>query len=166
MIRILFILGLVFTGNALADNEVERYRAHFSSLGLPYEELQNCGPGPCAAADDFNGDGIIDWAALYKYTGDKARRDRWYVDLVILYSQSGSSSPAHAVFTHVGKLNGTTGAVSLSVQRAGVLRIPAGEITLQRHAINVISPGRSGPAHFPTFYWHGSGFYAIDKSAD
>lgn len=166
MIRLLFVLGLVFTGNAIADNHVERYRTHFLSLGLEYEGLQQCDRGPCAISADFNDDGETDLAALYRYTGDKARRDDWYVDLVILYSQPGSSEPAHAVFTHVGQLSANAASVSLSIQPAGVMRIPAGEIPLSRPAINVILDGKFGAAQFPTFYWHGSGFYAIDKSAD
>jgi len=171
MFRIVFILGLVCTGNVLAadsDDDIERYRAYFEKLELPYSELQGCSAdAPCSVAGDFNDDGVADLAALYEYSGDKSRRDRWNLDLVIIYSQDGSSEPTHVIFSHVGQVDTKTDeAISLAIQEMGIMKIPSGEITLDRPGINVIYGRNTGADQFPTFYWRGDRFYAIDKSDD
>lgn len=171
MFRILFILGLVCTGNALAadsDDDVERYRAYFKELGLPYAQPRGCiADAPCSVTADFNDDGVRDLAALYEYSGDKSRRERWNLDLVIIYSQGGSSEPTHVVFSHVGQVDAKTDeAFSLAIQEKGMMKIPSGEITLDRPGINVIYGRNTGADQFPTFYWRGDRFYAIDKSDD
>lgn len=172
MFRFLFILGLVCTGNVLAadsDDDIAHYRAYFKSLGLSYAEPRGCSADvPCSVAGDFNDDGVRDLAALYEYTGGQARRARWNLDLVILYSQRGSSEPAHVVFTHVGQVDAKTGAAmsSLALQEMGLMKVPHGMISLERPGINVIFGRNTAADQYPTFYWRGERFYAIDKSDD
>lgn len=171
MYRLLLILGLICTGNVLAsdsDDVVERYRAYFKNLDLPYVEPRGCSAeAPCSVTADFNDDGVRDLAALYEYAGDGSRRSRWKLDLVIIYSQGNSSEPTHVVFSRVGQVDAESGArFSLAVQDEGVMKIPVGEITLERPGINVIYGQNTGIDQFPTFYWRGESFYAIDKSDD
>ncbi|MCZ6709717.1 MAG: hypothetical protein O7B25_05085 [Gammaproteobacteria bacterium] len=171
MFRVLLIPGLVCTGNVLAaesDEIVERYRAYFESLDLSYVEPRGCSDdAPCSVTEDFNDDGVPDLAALYQYSGDNSRRNRWNLDLVIVYSQGASSEPTHMVFTHVGQVDAERGAAaSLAIQEKGSMKIPSGEITLDRPGINIVSAGNTGADEYPTFYWRGETFYAIDKSDD
>jgi len=171
MLRIVFILGLVCMGNVLAadsDDDVARYQAYFKKLGLPYVEPRGCSiDAPCSVAGDFNDDGVRDLAALYEYSGDKSRRDRWNLDLVIIYSQEESSEPTHVVFTHVGQVDAKTGETfSLAIQGKGLMKIPSGEITLDRPGINVIFGRNTGVDQYSTYYWRGERFDAIDKSDD
>jgi hypothetical protein len=171
MFRILLILGLAYTGNVLAadsDNDIERYRAYFKNLGLPYEEPRGCGANaPCSVAGDFNDDGVEDLAALYQYSGDKSRRAGWNLDLVIVYSNEGSSELTHVLFTHVGQVNAKSDETfSLAIQSKGLMKVPRGEITLARPGINVFFGRNTEADQYQTFYWYGDGFDAIDKSDD
>ena len=176
MYRILFIAGLICMSTALAvaqDDSVERYRTYFKNLGLSYVEARGCSAdAPCSITGDFNGDGVTDLAALYEYSGDTNRRAGWNLDLVILYSQPDSGEPAHAVFTHVGQVDARTGATAfLAVQGRGLMKIPAGEISLELPGINIVAAGATyaeftNGSAFPTFYWRDDSFHAIDKSND
>jgi len=172
MFRILFIFGLFFTGNVLAadsDDNVERYRAYFKSLDLPYAEPRGCSAdAPCSVAGDFNDDGVQDLAALYEYSGDQSRRARWNVDLVFVYSQEGSSEPTHQVFSHIGQVDAKTGAASASVaiQGKGLLKTPGGDFPMDWPGVNVFYGPNRGPGQYLTFYWRGDRFYSIDKSDD
>jgi hypothetical protein len=171
MFRILFILGLVCAGNAVAADSVddlERYQAYFKKLGLPYVQPRGCSAdAPCSVAADFNDDGVRDLAVLYEYSGDEPRYERWKLDLVIIYSQKDSSEPTHMVFSHLGQVDAETGSSSsLAIQEKGLMKIPSGEITLDRPGINVVYGQNTGVGQFPTLYWRGDRFYAIDKSDD
>jgi hypothetical protein len=175
MFRILIILGLVCSGSAFAadsdekNDNVQRYRAYFESLDLPYAEPRGCGNEvPCSVVGDFNDDGVEDMAALYEYSGGKARRAGWNLDLVVLFSQKDSSEPTHSIFSHIGQIDARSGKVSasLAVQEKGLMETPGGGFPLERSGINVFYGPNRGPGQYLTFYWRGESFHSIDKSDD
>jgi hypothetical protein len=172
MFRFFFLLGLICTGGALAaesDDDVKAYLAYFKNLGLPYVEPRGCNAdAPCSVVGDFNDDGALDLAILYEFRGEKARRAGWNLDLVILYSQGKSAEPTHMVFSHVGQVDteSNASASSLAIQEKGSMKVPSGEISLERPGINVIHDLNTGIGQFLTFYWREDSFYAIDKSDD
>ncbi len=173
MSRILSMLVLLLfyaKGVAIAasDENSARHRAYFKQLDLPYLEPSGCSDDkPCSLIADFNGDGSPDLAALYEYSGEKSRRNRWNLDLVIVYSKDGSSELTHVIFTHVGQTDVESGTMAaLALQQVGALKIPAGVMTLERPGINIIGIRNTRADEFPTYYWRGEGFYAIDKSDD
>jgi len=178
MLRILCLLGLVFTCglvSAASDDKIERHRAYFKKLDLPYVEARGCNADtPCSLAADFNGDGQPDLASLYEYAGKQSRRNRWNLDLVIVYTQGDSSELKHEIFTNVGQIDSEARVkASLAIQEAGVMKVPAGQVILERPAINIVAGKNTDIIYYPTFYWREKtyywprqGFYSIDKSDD
>lgn len=178
MIRILCLFGLVFTYgllSAASDDDIQRHRAYFKNLDLPYLEARGCNAdAPCSLAADFNGDGQPDLASLYEYAGKQSRRGRWNLDLVIIYTQGDSSELKHEILTHVGQIDADDRVkASLAIQETGVLEVPAGKIILERPAINIVAGKNTDASLYPTFYWREKtyywprqGFYSIDKSDD
>lgn len=171
MFRILFILGLVFTGNVLAadsNENVKRYRDYFERQELPYVEPRACaGDAACSVVGDFNGDGVQDFAALYEYVGPTYRYADFSVDLVVVYSQEGSEEPQHSVFKNVAQIGeDKQAAASLTVQAQGAMRIPIGEFNLDSPGINIVSANSRSPDQDTTLYWQDDRFYAVDKATD
>ena len=171
MFRILFILGLVFTGNVLAaesDDNVKRFRDYFERQELPYVQPLACaGDAACSIVGDFNGDDAQDFAALYEYVGPTSRYAGWSVDLVVVYSQEGSEEPQHAVYKNVAQIGeDKRAAASLTVQAKGAMRIPIGEFNLDNPGINIVSAKSRSPDQDTTLYWQGNRFYAVDKATD
>ncbi|MCH9693197.1 MAG: hypothetical protein K0U72_01700 [Gammaproteobacteria bacterium] len=171
MLRIPLFLGLLgAAGVAVAadDDKLEHFQSYFKKLDLPYVEARGCSDAaPCAISADFNDDGVDDYAALYEYVGPTSRRNHWNIDLVIVYSQADSSNMTHAVYTHVGQLDQKSQTVAgLALQRPGLMKIPMGDLVLERPAINIVSTRSKDPNQFATFYWRGAGFHSIDKSDD
>lgn len=171
MFRLLFILGLVCTGNALAADtadEAKHFRDYFERQGLPYAQPGTCASGlECSVVGDFNGDGAQDFAALYQYIGPKSRYANFSVDLVVVYSQKDSGEPIHAVYKNVAQIGeDKRAAASLTVQPAGPMRIPSGEFVLKYPGINIVSAMNRSPDQDTTLYWQDNGFYAVDKATD
>jgi hypothetical protein len=155
-------------GDTAVSEQIKKYQDHFKRQSLPYINPLGCSDdAPCSLAADFNDDGTIDYVALYEYSGSKRRGAARYIDLVFVYSIPGSSEAGQQVFTRVGKIDDKNQtAISLEIQPPGVLKLPIGQIELERNGVNLIPTDRPPNLYSPTFYWNGEKFYSIVKEGD
>ena len=171
MSRILLMIGLFCVGSfslVASDDDHGRFSAYFKNLDLPYQLPRGCSADmPCNVSADFNGDGLPDMAALYQYAGKQSRRNRWNLDLIIIYSQTDSSELTHAIFSHVGQIDiDARVSASLAIQEIGTIKLAVGEMKLERPGINILAAGNTDKSQLPTYYWRNQRFYSIDKSDD
>lgn len=156
------------------------YQSYFESLMLHYEVPAGCAgdtssqygeKANCAVADDFNGDGNVDYVALREYIGAGSRHGEMYLDLIVLYSSVENGEPRHQVFTNMGSVS-DQGVVDtfLSIQPVGDIDLPSGPMRLDRPGINLFSAtgGNDDPWSYPTFYWNENAktFFSLTKAAD
>ncbi len=155
-------------GDPAVSEQVKKYQNHFKRQSLPYINPLGCNAdAACSLAADFNDDGVIDYVALYEYSGSKRRGSARYIDLVFLYSIPGSSEPGQQLFTRVGKIDDKNQtATSLEIQPPGVLTLPLGFIELERNGVNLVPTDSPPNLYSPTFYWDGEKFYSIVKEGD
>lgn len=161
------------------------YQAYFESLKLHYEVPAGCagnttatsgyggtaGKPVCALAADFNGDGNVDFAALFEYIGAGSRLGNRYLDLIVLYSSNIQGEPQHQIFTGMGGV-GDQGEVDtfVSIQSTGEINLPSGIQNLDKPGINLLrtSGQNDDPWTYPTIYWdeRNQTFYSITKAND
>ena len=150
------------------SKQIKKYQEIFQQQNLPYLRPKGCSKTtPCCLAADFNGDGVIDFAGLYEYSGPKHRSEDTYLDLVFIYSTSGSSDTEQEIFSYVGKINSAgEPQVELKIQDVGSMQLPVGKIELKHPGVNVLTKGKPQSVYTPTFYWNGKNFYSISKADD
>ena len=109
----------------------------------------------CSITADFNGDGQMDFAGLYKYIGEQKRGNNWILDLVILYStQDGSIK--HMVYPYTGQyFEDSKKSVLVYLRqrgrqgRPGKVNLMPGQHFLDYPGIGVFRRGRP----VATYYW-------------
>ena len=193
MSKILFFAGLfgyasvAFSWSSDNAEQVfsDYYRSYFDSLKLQYEVPRGCSVNTavgsayggtkdvpnCALAADFNGDGSLDYAALFEFIGAGHRFGNRYLDLIVLYSSDYQGEARHRVFTHMGRVT-DRGEIDtfLGLQPIGEISLPSGVTKLDKPGINLLSTtGKNDdPWAFPTIYWNENSqvFFAITKAND
>ncbi len=177
-----FVSATVAAASATPDpGEIfaSRYQSYFDSLKLHYERPKGClrdySKDPyynlptCELAADLDGDGSSDYVALLEYIGGNMRSGDRYLDMIILFtSQTGEVD--HRIYRNLGSVN-EHGEVSrfLELQPKGEVELPAGSKVLENPAISL--PAVDGKHNdnfwsFPTFYWKGDRFSAMNKAND
>ena len=108
----------------------------------------------CHISVDLTGNGQMDFAGLYKYSGPKKRSNHWDLDLVILYSSGNTIK--HIIYPYSGQIVAKDASVKeyLVMHNPGVVDLMPGRLSLDRPGIVAFRNGR--PA--VTYYWNGKGF--------
>lgn len=104
----------------------------------------------CSLEADFNGDGVMDFAGLYRLKDSQKRGNNWVLDLVILYSSS--STIKHVVYPYIGQyFEGRNKPVLVYLRRRGPGRVNLmpGSYVLDNPGIGVFRRGRP----VATYYW-------------
>ena len=141
-------------------------RIEYDMLVLPkdrdVEKFVTSGEPACSVSADFNGDGKNDFAGLYLYEGTEKRYNNWILDLVIVYSENGSTK--HVVFPFTGQYFEGQEPVLVYLRRQGpgLVDLMPGQYVLEHPGIGVYRRGR--PAS--TYYWDGKGFAELAMGVD
>ena len=126
------------------------------------EDFVASGDPACSVTADFNGDGKNDFAGLYLYEGPDKRHNNWILDLVIVYSENGSTK--HVIFPFTGQYFEGQEPVLVYLRRQGpgLVDLMPGKYILEHSGIGVYRRGR--PAS--TYYWDGKGFAELAMGVD
>ena len=113
--------------------------------------------GNCSLSADFNGDGELDFAGIYRYREDNGRRKRsneWSLDLVIMYTVDDAIK--HVIFPYAGRYTAGNEPIRsfIVVQERGEIDLMPGRLVLDWPAI--VSYREGNPAVL--YYWNGNRF--------
>jgi len=111
----------------------------------------------CSISADFNGDGVDDFAGIYRFRDDAGRRKRsnsWDLDLVIMYSVGDRID--HVIYPYAGRYTAGNEPIRtfLTLQDAGVIDLMPGQLKLTGPAIVSYLEGIPAVA----YYWNGRRF--------
>ncbi len=114
----------------------------------PEQKPASGGARECWVSEDFNNDGIDDFAGIFEYTGEKERVSGWQLDLVILYSDAGQLR--HFVFPYAGRVTKEDGKLRqhLGVQAAGRVDLKPGSVTINQTGIVSYRDGQPAVIYF------------------
>ncbi len=104
----------------------------------------------CSLIADFNGDGKMDFAGLYRLKEGQKRGNNWVLDLVILYSSNGAIK--HTVYPYTGQyFQGKKKPILVYLRRRGPgkVNLMPGHRFLDYPGIGVFRRGRP----VSTYYW-------------
>ena len=161
MFRIIFTcIFILYNGLSYACETYQlpvQYKDYFNKLKLTYEpprgkfrHIDSKNNARCSYLTDLNGDGIDDFVAIYKYTGEKKRSNDWLLDLIIMYSEGRGIN--HIIYPYAGRYLVKEASIlqSLSLHDPGVIDLMPGKLEVKTP---VIIASRSGkPA--VTYYWN------------
>ena len=173
--RLLLSVVIAMLFNASQAHGCETYkltdkqRQYFEGLSLPLNVPQGKSTSAisnrstlCSLRDDFNKDGVTDFAGLFEYTGERTRSGGWDLDLVILYSDAGQTK--HIIFPYAGQTenNGAKLREYLAMQYPGRVDLKPGKMMLDYPAI--ISYRDDKPAVI--YYWNEKQFSTASYYVD